>query len=86
MRPSEKAVLITAVSWEQRSTAIFKLCRRSVAISRVISSIQSTALSAPQVPDVPITNGTPVFARASIKPRHSIFVDAREYFDTPRPR
>jgi len=52
----------------------------------VIRYIQSTVLSVPQVPAVPTINGTPSFARACIRMRHSAMVEAREYFEVPVPR
>ena len=56
---------------------------RSLATSSVISVIQSTMASVPQVPAEPTISGTPASARASIRMRHSAFVEAREYFETP---
>ena len=85
-RPAAKAATIFPLSWPLFRTAIFSRSPVSAAISRVMSSSQSTASSAPLVPAVPITKGTPASARAAMMSAHSAFTDPRAYFDVPVPK
>ena len=79
-------IAILAGSWLDFSVAILAVRPSSNRISRVISCSQSTMLSVPQVPAVPMTRGQPAWWAALTKPAHSDFVDSRAYFDTPLPR
>ena len=83
MFPLKYASDTILLSCEDLITTILSDWFNSLATSLVISKNQSTALSAPQVPAVPINSGIFCCARASIKPFHSALVEVLEYFETP---
>ena len=85
-RPASNAPATLSGGWEDLTVATLTRWPISVATSSVIPIIQSTIASVPQVPADPMIRGTPASVRASIRSRHSAFVEACEYFDSPEPR
>ena len=81
-----KDVLINSLSCSQYNLVIFMDCPISSANSIVISSIQSTISSVPQVPELPIKSGILASSLAFISIFHSDFIADLEYLDVPEPR